>query len=664
VTSTRRSASRSHTLAVVLAAGLACSGLVDAAAETMPARDEPPAGDRQPLTVAMVTVGDVGNAADPSTGRGRVDYAYRIATLDVTIAEYVAFLNAVAKRDPHRLYDERMASDLLVAGIRRSGKPGRYVYDVIGPSGPVQSAAASPGNRPITYVSWYDAARFANWMANGQPAGRQNKRTTEDGAYKLRGRRVKRGMAVARNAINPNTGKAPAFYIPTEDEWYKAAYYDPGLDDGAGGYTLYATQSDTAPGNVAGDGSNLANYTSQGLFALTQVLSLDLSQSYLTDVGAFRRSVGPHGTFDQNGGVWEWTDMDGSRSPIRILRGGGWTSFHTYLQSTYRLGNVTETASSNAGFRLASSVPPSPSDAYALVEVGHPGNRADRTGFGRVDQTFWIGTYEVTIGQYVEFLNAVAATDPHGLYDQQMALVANSAGIQRSGTSGAYVYAPIDNFGDSLARPITYVSWFDAARFANWMANGRPRGSQSSATTEDGAYPLDGATTGEAVPLRSINPNTGAAPTFSIPTEDQWYKAAYFSPSLRRGRGGYYLYATSSDEAPGNRIGDGTNDANYIDDYSGTFFYSVTQSRQIDLGQNYLLDVGTFAGTRSHYGLFDQAGAVYQWNDLDGATGPARGIRGGFWFAGSISIQSLNFAQVAPDREENDTGIRLAGPAS
>lgn len=610
-----------------------------------------------PVSIEMVSVGNSANAADPATGFGRVSGSFRIATHDVTIADYVAFLNAVARSDPNGLYNARMASDLMVAGIRRSGVSGHYVYKALAPAGPVQKAAATAGGRPVTYVSWFDAARFANWMSNGQPKGAQSAHTTENGAYDLTSAKARQGQAVPRNLINPNTGRKPLYVIPSENQWYKAAYYN-----GAGGYTLYATASSSTPGNSEGAQANQSNYVAQGLFAMTQELSLDLAQNYLTDVGAFTATRGPYGTYDMNGSVWELTDMDGRASPVRTIRGGGWTSYYSYLQSDYRLGNSTVAASSNVGFRLAASGDHDSRIGYRLTRIGNPGNKPDRTGFGAVREVYWIGTYEVTIGQYCDFLNAVAATDRYGLYDGAMAAVMNSAGIARSGASGSYRYAPIDNAGDSSNRPITYVNWFDAARFANWMANGQPTGPQGPATTEDGAYRLNGATSGNAVARNPFNPNGGGRPSFFLPSEDQWYKAAYYGPRLNFGSGGYYRYATASNTAPGNIAGGAANMANYIDDYNGTYFYSVPQERYIDLGQNYLFDVGAYSGSPSHYGTFDQAGAVYNWNDLDGRAGPARGLRGGFFFAGAASIQSVTFAQVSPLREGGDAGFRLASP--
>ncbi len=74
----------------------------------------------------MVPVGHPGNASDPRTGFGRVDYEYNISKYEVTIAQYAAFLNAVAASDPHGLYNSSMTTDQSIAGIARIGSPGSY----------------------------------------------------------------------------------------------------------------------------------------------------------------------------------------------------------------------------------------------------------------------------------------------------------------------------------------------------------------------------------------------------------------------------------------------------------------------------------------------------------------------------------------------------------
>lgn len=297
---------------------------------------------------------------------------------------------------------------------------------------------------------------------------------------------------------------------------------------------------------------------------------------------------------------------------------------------------------------------------YQVVAVGDPGNAADTTSFGSVAYRFSIGKYNVSIGQYTAFLNAVARTDTYGLYHPSMGTDLNIAGITRSGAAGSYLYTAMNNGGDSSNRPISYVTWFCAARFANWMANGQPVGAQTSGTTEDGAYALHGIVRGFAVAKNTCNPNTGQTITFWLPTESEWYKAAYFSANHNNsGQPGYYLFATQSSATPGNVIGASPNQLNVIVNLN----FSVTQNPTLLSSQNYLTDGGAYSGSASYYGTFDQNGPLYQWNDLDGTPFPYRGIRGSFWFAGTQAAEAINFAAVTPEHAGNDVGFRLASIA-
>ena len=297
---------------------------------------------------------------------------------------------------------------------------------------------------------------------------------------------------------------------------------------------------------------------------------------------------------------------------------------------------------------------------YQQLTVGNAGNAGDtRTGAntlgkGAVAYDYQIGKYDVTIGQYTAFLNAVAATDTYSLYNSSMGTDGNIAGIQQNGSPSSYTYSVLG----SANRPITYVSWFDSARFANWMANGQPTGAQTSTTTENGAYNVNGAISGNAVAKNVTNPNTSAAPTFYVPTENEWYKAAYYSPTLKSGAGGYYAYATQSNTAPGNVVGSAANRANYDNGV-----YSVTQSSSFLLSQNYLTDVGAFSGSGSFYGTFDQSGNVFQWHDLDGIGGSTLGVRGGFWYGNAFDLSSSGSRAFEPSREEDGIGFRLASPS-
>jgi hypothetical protein len=133
-----------------------------------------PAGAAQ-ITYEMVTVGNPGNAGDTRAGvntfgKGSVAYKYQIGKYDVTIGQYTAFLNAVdpSGTNPNGIYNSSMGTNLNIAGISydEAAAP-ESKYSVIGPFGAMQIPQATAANRPITFVSWFNAARFANWMTNG-----------------------------------------------------------------------------------------------------------------------------------------------------------------------------------------------------------------------------------------------------------------------------------------------------------------------------------------------------------------------------------------------------------------------------------------------------------------------------------------------------------------
>ncbi|MCY3017291.1 MAG: SUMF1/EgtB/PvdO family nonheme iron enzyme [Planctomycetota bacterium] len=300
---------------------------------------------------------------------------------------------------------------------------------------------------------------------------------------------------------------------------------------------------------------------------------------------------------------------------------------------------------------------------YQMVTVGDVGNPNDSNGLGAVAYEYAIGKYDVTIGQYTAFLNAVATTDTHGLYDASMGTNLNVAGISRAGTSGNYTYAVMVNGGSSANRPITFVDWFDSARFANWMANGQPSGAQSGATTENGAYALGGAVSGPAPGLNATNPNTLADPTFWIPTENEWYKSAYYQPAASGGPGdGYWTYATRSDSLPGNVIGSEANQVNW----RAAWLFSVTQSNAEWGGQYYITDVGAFVGSASHYGTFDQTGNVMQWTDADRTNG-FRLLRGSSWYDNPevpFRLSSSYRIWAETSYAGSGTGFRLAGSSA
>lgn len=265
------------------------------------------------------------------------------------------------------------------------------------------------------------------------------------------------------------------------------------------------------------------------------------------------------------------------------------------------------------------------------VPIGYAGNSADSrvmvdgtSGYGRVDYNFNIGTYEVTAGQYTAFLNAVAATDPNGLYSPNQALLTVGSGITRSGVSGSYAYSVDPAF---MNRPVNYVHSRNAARFANWLHNGQPTGPQNATTTEDGAYTL---IAGQIYPLAR-----NAGWQWALTSEDEWYKAAYYQPASQGGdTDDYWLYPTSSNNLPVAGV-----DANF-----GSVFNAQTP-------------VGSYAA--NFFGTFDMGGNVWEWNESL-LVGTFRGVRGGAFDRSSADLQADARSRNYPTNEQFFIGIRVS----
>lgn len=276
------------------------------------------------IPIPFVAVTNAGNAADV-TDKGAVAYNFRIGKYEVNNHQYAAFLNAVATEDTHRLYSTNMSFDVH-GGIDRSGSPGEFFYTV----------KPGMGHRPVVWVDFYDVLRFCNWLHNGQPSGEQDGTTTEDGAYSLT------TEALAQENVLRNPGAR--FWLPSDDEWYKAAHHQP-VD--AGGdvtdYWLYPTRSNDAPFSEPPPGGvNSANSCCEtGLMA--------------TDVGSYRQAISYYGTYDQAGNVQEWTEWTSEFSFLRNrrIRGGSWYYNEFYSKSTDFEFDTTDYDSDSIGFRVA-----------------------------------------------------------------------------------------------------------------------------------------------------------------------------------------------------------------------------------------------------------------------------------------------------------------------
>jgi formylglycine-generating enzyme len=284
---------------------------------------------------------------------------------------------------------------------------------------------------------------------------------------------------------------------------------------------------------------------------------------------------------------------------------------------------------------------PSGSTSLEFVEVGNPGNAPDSNGRGAVPYRYRIAKYEVTAGQWVEFLNARAKADPDGgLWNNDMDKSLSGEGprceIKRSGKPGSFVHTVAAEY---VNRPVNHVSFLDACRFCNWLHNG-----QRDGDTETGAYTLNGYWGSDG---RRIRRNPDAK--YFVPTEDEWYKAAYFDPH-KPGGPGYWKYPTRSDEKPGRD----KNSANAANWYSGSY---------ID-PEHYFMEVGSFPESRSSYGTLDQAGNVFEWTE-DLRPPFLRTLRGGAFDSDDAGLNVPTPNPVYSSASDvHDVGIRVAAAIS
>jgi len=277
------------------------------------------------INIDTVLVGDAGNAND-STGYGGVSYDYHVGTYEVTNSQYVSFLNATGASNTHGVFNASMESDSR-GGIQQDGVSGSFSYNV----------KAGFGDKPVNFVSFWDAARFTNWLTSGD---------TEVGVYNLGGVTSPTNADITRDAT---AWAAGGVAIASEDEWYKAAYYQPVAAGGdADSYWLYPTASNSVPSGAE------ANYNAND----------GNEPDTIADVGYSDASY--YGTFDQGGNVWEWNDAIVSTS-ARGLRGGSFDSTDALLQSSDRYGLDPTNEFDFIGFRVSSLAPiPEPS-AYAAI---------------------------------------------------------------------------------------------------------------------------------------------------------------------------------------------------------------------------------------------------------------------------------------------------------
>jgi len=217
-------------------------------------------------------------------------------------------------------------------------------------------------NKPATSVSWNEAARFVNWL---------NTSTGNFAAYKFTTGGVNDNIAVWTSAdvddydaANPYRSKRATYVLPSYNEWYKAAYYNPTNST----YYDYTTGSNTAPTAVAsgtgtgGNGNNEAVYNQSSGPA-------DVNQA---------GGLSPYGVMGLGGNAYEWEESSGdlansSGSSLRGFRGGAWYHQSAKLSSSSRDSDGNPSSDRvDIGFRVAtlSSSAPSAVPEPSLMLIG------------------------------------------------------------------------------------------------------------------------------------------------------------------------------------------------------------------------------------------------------------------------------------------------------
>jgi len=569
-----------------------------------------------PLQFHPIEFVSVGNPNNPQTsfGKGQVSYEYQISKYEITNTEYCAFLNCVAKEsDIHELFSPVMQEHFF-GGIIRSEKDGGYVY----------SCKEGYEQTPVIGVTWMSAIRYANWLhynaanisnnVSFEQFVRQTEGDNTHGAYDTR------SVPTTRNA-------AALYWLPNEDEWLKAGFYD----------------GESWQESLFTDGSNC--YTDKGWA---------YPYPHIKNVGVHVRPS-HYGTYDQQGNVAEWIeDVREGNNGWKLAKGGSLIRPSSYARPAEAEGDSPSKSIASFGLRIcrtakATELQNAQLDIYTPVSnttvaspllkdklgneyvyVGDERNPGDIVNQfkGRVNYGFLIARTELSNASYCTFLNAVAAeSDPYGLYDENMSSGA-CGGITRTKRDGLFEYHCKDGWE---IRPVVYINYYDLARFANWMHYGCPSGKCELGITEgtasQGAYDtseFELVRSGKKTPYKKFGTrNQGAR--FWIPSENEWYKAAYYDPH-KIGNRKYHDYPTRSSDEP--TLGQ----ANYMEDNH----FSVG-------GPYYLAPVYSFESIPSYYGTLQQGGNVWEWiEDWQYGLIGSRGLRGGSWSYTSYGLNAVN----------------------
>ncbi len=268
-------------------------------------------GTTNEFTIDFVAIGNTGNAADTTT-YGAVPYEYRASIYEIS-------QDAITK-----------ATASGMANV---------------------TAGAWTGSQPAANISWYEAAAFVNFLNTNSGKTAAYDLTFSGGSWSMA--LWSSEQAWTAGGTNLYRNKDAFYFLPSENEWYKAAYYNPAGSN----YFLYPTASSSAPAAVA-----------SGTSAGTAVYNRAASVPAIVDSAG---GLSPYGTMGQGGNVREWNEsaFDGSNntsSEDRTIRGGVWLSAEEFLRSSTRLDGSVSGGVNSLGFRVASVPEPS---TYALLAM-------------------------------------------------------------------------------------------------------------------------------------------------------------------------------------------------------------------------------------------------------------------------------------------------------
>jgi len=275
------------------------------------------------FNIDFVNIGNPGNAAD-TTGdpnpAGKVDYFYRIGTYEIS-------------------------EDMITKA------------NTLGGLGITKDARGA--DKPATSVCWDEAARFVNWLNTSKgfsPAYKFAQQPGDNGYFADAFIQLWTPSDAGYNPNNLYRNSQAHYFLPSVDEWYKAAFYDPA----SGMYYDYPTGSNSAPTPVA-----------SGTATGTAVYGAQTGPANITLAGG----LSPYGTMGQGGNVYERDETDydlvnDSSTSDRGVRGGYWSNDQSNMVAQIRGAGIGTSTSNFIGFRVASVPEPSSLLLAAMASVG------------------------------------------------------------------------------------------------------------------------------------------------------------------------------------------------------------------------------------------------------------------------------------------------------